>query len=421
MKGIRPMKNRVVVTGMGVLTPVGLTVVDYWKALREGVNGVDTVASFDASNLSSQIAGEVKNFDPSAFFNPKEVRRNDRFVQFAIATAAQAIEDAQLNLEKIDPWRVGVIVSSGIGGIATLEKQHSLLLEKGPGRVSPFFIPMMISDMAPGAISIRYGLKGPNYTTVSACASAGHAIGNAFRILQRNEADVMLAGGAEATITPLAMAGFCAMQALSTRNDEPHRASRPFDAQRDGFIIGEGAGIVVMETLQHALDRGASVHGEIVGCAYTADAYHITAPAPGGEGAGKAMELAIRDAGLRPEDVDYINAHGTSTELNDKFESAAIHMVFGQRAGQIPVSSTKSMVGHLLGAAAGVELIASILSVRDDVIHPTINYQHPDPDCELDVVPDGSRRQPVNTAISNSFGFGGHNVCLVVKKFVGPP
>jgi 3-oxoacyl-[acyl-carrier-protein] synthase II len=406
---------------MGVLTPVGLNVDDYWKALRQGTNGIETVASFDASQLSSQIAGEVKDFDPSTVFNPKEIRRNDRFVQFAVATAVEAIEQGGLNPDTIDPWRVGVIVSSGIGGIATLEKQHSIMLEKGPGRISPFFIPMMISDMAPGAISIRYGFKGPNYTTVSACASAGHAIGNALRTLQRGEADVMIAGGAESTITPLAMGGFCAMQALSTRNDEPHRASRPFDAQRDGFVIGEGAGIVVMETLEHAMDRGATVHGEVVGCGYTADAYHITAPAPGGEGASKAMELAIADAGLKPGDVDYVNAHGTSTELNDKFESAAIHSVFGERARRIPVSSTKSMIGHLLGAAAGAELIATVLTVRDDIIHPTINYQHPDPDCDLDVVPNESRRTPVNVAISNSFGFGGHNVCLVVKKFAGSP
>jgi 3-oxoacyl-[acyl-carrier-protein] synthase II len=411
------MKKRVVITGMGVLTPVGLTVEEYWKALRQGTNGIGTVTSFDASQLTSQIAGEVKNFDPAKFFNPKEIRRNDRFVQFAIATAAQAIDDADVNPEQVDPWRVGVIVSSGIGGIATLERQHSLMLEKGPGRVSPFFIPMMISDMAPGAISIRYGFRGPNYTTVSACASAAHAIGNAFRTLQRGEADVMIAGGAEATITPLAMAGFCSMQALSTRNDEPHRASRPFDAERDGFIMGEGAGLLVMETLEHARQRGASVYGEMVGCGYTADAHHITAPAPGGVGAVKAMELAIQDADMQPGDVDYINAHGTSTELNDKFESAAIHTVFGERARQIPVSSTKSMIGHLLGAAAGVELIATILTVRDNVIHPTINYDHPDPECDLDVVPNEVRHQPVNVAISNSFGFGGHNVCLVVKRF----
>jgi len=415
------MEKRVVVTGMGVVTPVGLTVADYWRALQQGVNGIGTVTSFDASQLSSQIAGEVKDFDPAKFFNPKEIRRNDRFVQFAIATAAQAIEDAGLQTGQIDPWRAGVIVSSGIGGISTLENQHSVMLKKGPGRVSPFFIPMMISDMAPGAISIRFGFKGPNYTTVSACASAGHAIGNAFRILQRGDADVMITGGAESTITPLAMAGFCSMQALSTRNDEPHRASRPFDAQRDGFIIGEGSGILVLESLQHATDRGATIYAEVAGCGYTADAHHITAPAPGGVGAVKAMELAIADAGLQPGDVDYINAHGTSTQLNDKYESAAIHTVFGERTGKVPVSSTKSMIGHLLGAAAGAELIATILSVRDDVIHPTINYEHPDPDCDLDVVPDQSRQTPVNVAISNSFGFGGHNVCLVVKKFAGSP
>jgi 3-oxoacyl-[acyl-carrier-protein] synthase II len=293
------------------------------------------------------------------------------------------------------------------------------MLQKGPGRVSPFFIPMMISDMAPGMISIRFGFKGPNYTTVSACASAGHAIGNAQRLLQRGDADVMIAGGAESTITPLAMAGFCSMQALSTRNDEPQRASRPFDAERDGFIMGEGAGILVMETLEHAMDRGATVYGEIAGSGYTADAHHITAPAPGGAGAVKAMELAIQDAGLGPDDVDYINAHGTSTQLNDKFETAAIKTVFGERAREIPISSTKSMIGHLLGAAAGAEIIATLLTLGDGVIHPTVNYEHPDPECDLDYVPNESREQPVNVAISNSFGFGGHNVCLVVKKFDG--
>jgi 3-oxoacyl-[acyl-carrier-protein] synthase II len=383
----------------------------------QGKNGIGPVTYFDASALSSQIAGEVKGFDPAPYFNPKEVRRNDRFVQYAMAATAQAIEDARLDTEGVDKWRVGVIVSSGIGGIATLEQQHSILLQKGPGRVSPFFIPMMISDIAPGLISIRYGFKGPNYTTVSACASAGHAIGNAFRTLQRGEADVMIAGGSEATITPLAMAGFCSMQALSTRNQEPHRASRPFDAQRDGFVIGEGAGMLVMETLDHAQAREATVYGEVVGCAYTADAYHITAPAPGGVGAARAIHLALEDAGLTPEDVGYINAHGTSTELNDKFETAAIKAVFGERAHSIPISSTKSMIGHLLGAAAAVELIATVLSVRDDIVHPTINYEHLDPECDLDYVPNQPRKGRVDVAISNSFGFGGHNVCLVVRKF----
>lgn len=411
------MENRVVVTGMGALTPIGLTVQDYWQALLKGQDGIGLVTYFDASDFTSQIVGELKDFEPSAYFNPKEARRFDPFVQYALAATIEAIADAGLDLDALDRSRAGVIVSSGIGGIATLEKQHSTLLNRGPSKISPFFIPMMISDMAPGQISIQFGLKGPNYTTVSACASAGHAIGDAYRILQRGDADVMIAGGTEATITPLALAGFCAMQALSTRNDEPHRASRPFDAERDGFVMGEGAGILVLETLDHAQARGASIHGEIVGCAYTADAHHITAPAPGGEGAARVMKLALEDAGLNPQEVDYINAHGTSTPLNDKFETAAIKTVFGEHAHKVPISSTKSMIGHLLGAAAGVELIAALLSIRDEVVHPTVNYEHPDPECDLDYVPNESRNCPVRVAISNSFGFGGHNVTLVVRKF----
>jgi 3-oxoacyl-[acyl-carrier-protein] synthase II len=411
------MENRVVVTGMGALTPVGLTVQDFWSALLKGESGIGPVTYFDASDFTSQIAAELKDFDPSAHFSPKEVRRLDPFVLYALVATIEAIEDAGLNLETVDKSRTGVIVSSGIGGIATLEKQHSTLLNRGPGKVSPFFIPMMISDMAPGQISIQFGFKGPNYTTVSACASAGHAIGDAFRILQRGDADVMIAGGSEATITPLALAGFCSMQALSTRNHEPHRASRPFDAERDGFVMGEGAGILVLESLDHAQTRGASIHAEIVGYAATADAHHITAPAPGGEGAARVMKLALEDAGLRPQEVDYINAHGTSTPLNDKFETVAIKTVFGEHAHQLSISSTKSMIGHLLGAAAGAEIIAALLSIREGVIHPTVNYENPDPECDLDYVPNESREQPVRVAISNSFGFGGHNVCLAVKKF----
>ena len=413
------MENRVVVTGMGALTPIGQTVEDYWQALLKGENGIGPVTRFDTNGFTSQIAGEVKDFDPSVYLNPKEIRRNDLFVRYAVGAAVQAIEDSKLDLDTVDLWRAGVIVSSGIGGIATLETQQRALMEKGPGKVSPFFIPMMISDMAPGQISIRFGFKGPNYTTVSACASAAHAIGNAMRVLQRGDADVMIAGGAEAAITPLGMAGFCSMQALSTRNDEPHRASRPFDAERDGFVMGEGAGILVMETLEHAQARGASIYGEVAGCGYTADAHHITAPAPGGVGAVRAMQVALEDAGVSPQDVDYINAHGTSTQLNDKYETAAIKTVFGERAPQVPISSTKSMIGHLLGAAGGAEIIACLLSVRDDIIHRTNNYENPDPECDLDYVPNESRKLQVNVAISNSFGFGGHNVCLVVKKFVG--
>ena len=411
------MENRVVVTGMGVLTPVGLTVNDFWSGLLKGASGIGPVTYFDASDFTSQIVGELKGFDPAAHFAPKEARRLDPFVLYALVATIEAIEDAGLDLEAVDKSRAGVIVSSGIGGIATLEKQHSTLLNRGPGKVSPFFIPMMISDMAPGQISIRFGFKGPNYTTVSACASAGHAIGDAFRILQRGDADVMIAGGAEATITPLALAGFCSMQALSTRNHEPHRASRPFDAERDGFVMGEGAGILVLESLDHAQARGASIHGEIVGYAATADAHHITAPAPGGEGAARVMKLALEDADLRPQEVDYINAHGTSTPLNDKYETVAIKTVFGEYAHKVAISSTKSMIGHLLGAAAGAELIAALMTIREGVIHPTVNYENPDPECDLDYVPNESREQPVRVAISNSFGFGGHNVCLVVRKF----
>jgi len=411
------MENRVVVTGMGVLTPVGLTVQDFWSGLLNGASGIGPVTYFDASDFTSQIVGELKGFDPTAHFSPKEARRLDPFVLYALVATIEAIEDAGLDLEAVDKSRAGVIVSSGIGGIATLEKQHSTLLNRGPGKVSPFFIPMMISDMAPGQISIRFGFKGPNYTTVSACASAGHAIGDAFRILQRGDADVMIAGGAEATITPLALAGFCSMQALSTRNHEPHRASRPFDAERDGFVMGEGAGILVLESLDHAQARGASIHGEIVGYAATADAHHITAPAPGGEGAARVMKLALEDADLRPQEVDYINAHGTSTPLNDKYETVAIKTVFGEYAHKVAISSTKSMIGHLLGAAAGAELIAALMTIREGVIHPTVNYENPDPECDLDYVPNESREQPVRVAISNSFGFGGHNVCLVVRKF----
>ncbi len=411
------MGNRVVVTGMGILSPVGLTVEDFWSALLRGDSGIEAITRFDTTGFTSQIAGEVKGFDPSTHLNPKEGRRFDLFVQYAAVAADQAVEDAGFDLHVLDKRRAGVVVSSGIGGIATFEKQHSILLKRGPGKVSPFFIPMMISDMAPGQISIRFGFKGPNYATVSACSSSAHAIGNAFRILQRGDADVMITGGAEATITPMAVAGFCSMQALSTRNQEPHRASRPFDAQRDGFIVGEGAGIVVLETLKHAQARGASIHGEILGCAFTADAYHITAPVPGGEGAAQAMKLALEDAGLGPQDVDYINAHGTSTQLNDKFETAAIKTAFGEYAYKLPISSTKSRVGHLLGAAAGVEIIATLLSIRDAIVHPTVNYEHPDPECDLDYVPNEPRKHTINVAISNSFGFGGHNVSLVVRKF----
>jgi 3-oxoacyl-[acyl-carrier-protein] synthase II len=415
------MSHRVVVTGMGAVTPIGLTVDAFWQSLLEGRGGAGQISRFDASGMDVRIAAELKGFNPSLYMDAKDIKRADPFVQYAMAAAKQAHAQAGLSPGSVDPTRFGVIVGSGIGGITTLEAQHTVLVSKGPGRVSPFFVPMMIVDMASGQVSMEFGAKGLNYATVSACASGAHAIGEAYRLVRDGELDVMIAGGAEAPITPLSMAGFASMKAVSPRNDEPERASRPFDRDRDGFVMGEGAGIVVIEDLDHARSRGAKVLCEIVGYGSTADAYHMTAPAPGGEGAARAMDLALRSGGIPPAKINYINAHGTSTELNDKYETAAIHSVFGDHANRVPVSSTKSMTGHLLGAAGGVELIACILATMEDVIPPTINYENPDPECDLDYVPNQARRSAVHYALSNSLGFGGHNVSLVVRKFEDTP
>lgn len=411
--------KRVVVTGLGVLTPVGHTIKEFWDNLTAGRSGVGKISRFDVSAYDCQIAGEVKGFDPSKVLDKKEARRADLFEQYALAATGQALADAGLDSSKINPERVGVVLGSGIGGIDTFERQHQALLSGGPGRVSPFFIPMMIIDMGPGLVSMRYGLKGPNYATVSACASSAHAIGDAFHIIQRGEAEAMVTGGCEATITPTSLAGFCSARALSTRNDEPEQASRPFDKDRDGFVMGEGGGILVLEELEHAKRRGAKIYAELLGFGMTGDAYHMTSPAPKGEGAARAMREALRSAQLNPEQIDYINAHGTSTDLGDVAETEAVKTIFGEYAYKVPISSTKSMTGHLLGAAGATELIASILSIHTGVLHPTINLDEPDPACDLDYIPKQAREKKVDRALSNSFGFGGHNVSILVGRYNG--
>ncbi len=410
------MKRRVVVTGMGAVTPLGLGVDAFWEGLVQGRSGVGPITQFDASAFSTRIAAEVKDFDPTDFMDKKDARRMDRFAQFAVAGARMALEDAGIS-DNVDWERVGVLIGSGIGGIHTFEEQCRNLFEKGPDRVSPFFVPMMIPDMAAGQVSILLGAKGHNACTVTACASGSHSIGDAFKVIQRGQADVMITGGTEAAVSALSMAGFCAARTLSTRNDEPERASRPFDKDRDGFVLGEGAGILILEELEHAKARGAKIYAEIIGYASTGDAYHITAPAPEGDGARRAMLAALEDAGVEPGDVDYINAHGTSTEYNDKFETMAIKAVFKEAAYRIPVSSTKSMTGHLLGAAGGVEAIATCKALAEQVIPPTINYETPDPECDLDYVPNQARPAQLEIAISNSFGFGGHNAVLVFRRY----
>ena len=410
--------RRVVVTGIGAVTPFGIGKDAFWEGLANGRSGVRRITRFDASELASQIAGEVPDFDPLQFMDRKDARRMDRFTQFAVAAAGLALTDAGLDKQIPLGDRVGVLIGSGIGGLETLEEQCSILITRGANRVSPFFVPMMIADMAAGQVSIQFGARGHNACTVTACCSGSHSIGDAFRVIQRGEADVMISGGAEAPIVRLAMAGFCSAKTLSTRNDEPERACRPFDANRDGFVMGEGSGIVILEELEHARSRGARIYGELVGYGATGDAYHITTPAPEGDGAARAMQAALEDAGLGAEAVDYINAHGTSTEYNDYFETIAIKRVFGKRADQIPVSSTKSMIGHLLGAAGGAELIACLLAMEHNLIPPTINYEEPDPRCDLDYVPNAARNASLQVAMSNSFGFGGHNAVLVVKRSV---
>jgi len=413
------MNRRTVVTGMGVVSPVGHDVDTFWNAILNGETGIGPVTKFDVSNYSTKIAAEVKDFDGSKYIDKKELRRMDMSEQYAIVASEQAMVDSGLDLKAVDLDMCGVIIGSGIGGITTFEKQHGLLLNSGPGRVSPFFIPMMIIDMCAGMVSIKFGFRGPNYATVSACASSSHAILNASRAIERGEADVMISGGSEATITPTSLAGFCQARAISTRNDEPERASRPFDNGRDGFVMGEGSAILILEEMEHAKARGARIYAEILGGGMTGDAYHLTAPHPEGRGARRAMEMALKDSNLSPDQIDYINTHGTSTPLGDIAETIAIKHVLGDHAYKIPCNSTKSMIGHMLGAAGAVELIAVVKSIENSIVHRTTNIDDPDPQCDLDYVSDGNRECNINYALSNSFGFGGHNISLVVGKANG--
>jgi 3-oxoacyl-[acyl-carrier-protein] synthase II len=411
--------RRVVVTGLGALSPVGNTAEEFWSSLVQGRSGVGPITKFDTEGYPTRIAGEVRNFDPLNFVDKKDARRLDPYLQYAVASSVLAVQDAALDTGKVDSTRFGVLIGSGIGGITTLLESHRNLLEKGPDRVSPFFIPMLIVNMASGLVSIRFGAKGPNSSVVTACATGNHAIGDSYKIIQRGDADVMIAGGSEAIIIPLTIAGFCSMKAMSTRNDEPTKAMRPFDATRDGFVCGEGAGILVLELLEHALARDARIYAEIVGYGMTGDAHHMTAPDPEGDGAARAMAMAVRDAGLEPAAIGYINAHGTSTPYNDKFETLAIKSVFGEHARRLAVSSTKSMTGHLLGAAGGVEAIATVLALHHGVLPPTINYETPDPECDLDYIPNQARKQHVEVALSNAFGFGGTNATIAFRAYPG--
>jgi 3-oxoacyl-[acyl-carrier-protein] synthase II len=411
-------ERRVVVTGMGVVTPIGLNIEDYWNSLIQGKSGIDRLTRFDVSEFTSRIGGELKNFNPQDFdIEPKKTTRIDRFVQYALAAAKEAFESSGLDMNNEDPFRCGCIVGSGIGGLLTVENEHKKLLNRGPKRVSPFLIPAMIIDIASGEVAIKYGLKGLNYGIVSACASSAHGIGDSLRMIRSGDADVIITGGSEASITPLGLAGFCSARALSTRNDDPQKACRPFDKERDGFIMAEGAGILVLEELAHAKKREARILAEIAGYGATADAYHITAPHPEGRSGAQALRVAIEDAKINKEEVDYINAHGTSTQLNDKTETKVLKDVFGEHATNLAISSTKSMAGHLLGAAGAIEIIACIKTINENIIHPTINYENPDPDCDLDYVPNEAREAKVNVALSNSLGFGGHNAAVVIKRF----
>jgi 3-oxoacyl-[acyl-carrier-protein] synthase II len=410
--------RRVVVTGLGVVTPIGNDVDTFWKNLISGQCGIDRIDSFDPSALDTQIAGEVKNFDPApAFPSPKDVRRSDRYSQFGVYAAHQSLLDSGLDLEKENCDEIGVIIGSGIGGLQTTAEQHKILMERGPGRLSPFMIPMLISNMASGLFSMYKNLRGPNFATCSACATANHAIGEAWRAIKMGDAHVMFAGGAEAAVVPIGIGGFCAMKAMSTRNDDPKHASRPFDKERDGFVMGEGAGVVVLEELEHAKKRGAKIYCEVVGYGNTADAYHLTAPSPDGEGAARCMKMALKTGGLNLEDVSYINAHGTSTPQGDACETQAIKTVFGDYAKKVAVSSTKGATGHMLGAAGAVEMSACALAIKHNIVPPTINYQVPDPECDLDYVPNTAREMKVNAIVNNSFGFGGHNASIAAKKF----
>ena len=412
--------RRVVVTGLGVVTPLGHDLETFWKNLISGQCGIDRITAFDATAFDTKIAGEVRNFDPApAFPSPKDVRRTDRYSQFGVYAAWSALKDSGAELDKLNRDEIGVIIGSGIGGLETTSAQIKILHERGPGRLSPFMIPMLISNMASGLVSMYYNLRGPNFATCSACATANHALGEAWRTIKMGDAQVMLAGGAEATIVPIGIGGFCAMKAMSRRNAEPKRASRPFDQERDGFVMGEGAGVLVLEELEHARKRGARIYAEFAGYGNTADAYHLTAPPPGGEGAVRCMKMALRNAGLNPEDISYINAHGTSTPQGDIAETQAIKAVFGEHAKRLAVSSTKGATGHMLGAAGAVEMIVCTKAIATDTVPPTINYEVADPECDLDYVPQTARQLKVNGIVNNSFGFGGHNASLVAKKFVG--
>ena len=413
------MGRRVVITGMGLVIPIGIGVETAWKNVCEGKSGIGLLTRFDTNGFETKIAGEVKHFNPELYIDKKEIKKMDLFIHYAIAATKEALEDAQLAITPENSEQIGVIVGTGLGGLPSIERYHKILLEKGPGRISPFFIPMLIANLASGQIAIQFGPKGPNTCVVTACATGAHCIGDAFRAIVYGDAEAMIAGGTEANITPLTIGGFNSMKALSTRNDEPEKACRPFEKNRDGFVVAEGAGILILEELQFALKRNAKIYGELIGYGYTGDAYHITAPSPDGDGAVRCMRMAIKDARLKPEDVEYINAHGTSTPLNDLTETIAIKKVFGDRAKKIPISATKSMTGHLLGAAGSTEAIFTILAIQDGIIPPTINYEEPDPQCDLDYVPNAARRQPLNIAMSNAFGFGGTNAALVFKKFSG--
>ena len=415
--GVEGGTRRVVVTGVGAVTPLGNTAREFWTAVCEGRSGIGPITNFDPSRLDVRIAGEVKGFDPLRFVDKKDVKKMDRFIHLALAAGVDAVEDAKVDFDQVDPTRAGCLVGSGIGGILSILEWHKVLLEKGPSRISPFFIPAVIVNMASGHLSMRYKLKGPNSAVITACATGNHAIGDAFRLIQRGDADLMLAGGSEAMINELCVAGFCSMKALSTRNDEPERASRPFDAGRDGFVCGEGAGVLVVESLDHARRRGARIYAEVVGYGMTADAHHMTAPDPDGDGATRAMTHALTDGGLAPESVGYINAHGTSTPYNDKTETLAIKRVFGEHAYKLAISSTKSMIGHLLGAAGGVEAIVTVLTLHHGILPPTINYEVQEPECDLDYVPNMARRAQVEVALSNGFGFGGTNATLAFRRF----
>lgn len=409
--------HRVVVTGLGALTPLGNTVSDFWAGLVAGRSGVGPISRFDPAHHDAKIAGEVRGFDPLSYMDRKDAKRMDRFSHFAVAASKQALADSHFEINDLNCEQVGIIIGTGTGGIKVMEDQQEIHLTRGPDRCSPFMVPMMIYNMAAGMTAILTGAKGPNSCTVTACAAGSNAIGDAFRLVQHGYAQAMICGGTESAVTPLSVAGFSSARALSTRNDDPTRASRPFDKDRDGFVIGEGCGILILEELNHALSRGAKIYGEIVGYGVTCDAFHMTQPSPNGEGASRAMRLAIKDGGLRPEDVDYINAHGTSTAANDSTETKAIKAVFGERSPHIAISSTKSMTGHLLGGSGGVEAVASVLSMQNDFAPPTINLDNPDPQCDLDYVPNHGRTMPIEVALSNSFGFGGHNVSLVFRKF----